>query len=307
MKKNIKEILDSIELSDEQVQALDGFFEEYTEKIKNDVTAAYEEQLEEKEEEIVALQESVEKHKLAFELFEEDAEKAFTLFEADAEKAFELFENDAEKAFELFEEESKQEYAVAMTEAIKEVYDDLYEKAQQDFLESNEYNAFNKVKSIVMPFIEATDQQLVSKIQELEAQLESVEGKKIELEKKSIIQSLVDGLPKKYSEKVSGILESCVNEDEIYQKYELILDVIESDFSDDGYNEEVETPSVRKFARKKSTQSIENYLEEDNDVEDDSEDVKPIIESKSTDNESKKPISGFSKKQVAMLEEAGLI
>jgi len=78
--KDLEKILGNIEITEEQIKALDIFFEDYKTKIENNVKKSIT-----NEDKDVDLSKYV---------LKKDAEKSFDLFYEDAEKAFDLFKKD---------------------------------------------------------------------------------------------------------------------------------------------------------------------------------------------------------------------
>jgi hypothetical protein len=193
MLEKFKEVFSNIEINEDQAQALNSFFEEYSRSLEKKFKSKYENafspdkngyikaseaekafELFKKESEMAfeAYKADTEK---AFALFEGDAERAFEAFEKDAELAFEAFENDSQKAFELFEEDSKQafglfvedsskafdmfnqdvitEHSEKMAQIIEDLYPTLEEKVRQDLLASEEFKIYEGFKHQIKPYL----------------------------------------------------------------------------------------------------------------------------------------------------------
>ena len=193
MLEKFKEVFSNIEINEDQAQALNNFFEEYSRSLEKKFKAKYENafspekngyikaseaekafELFKKESEMAfeAYKSDTEK---AFELFEKDAEMAFGAFEKDAELAFEAFESDSQKAFELFEGDAKQafglfvedsskafdmfnqdvitEHSEKMAQIIEDLYPTLEEKVRQDLLASEEFKIYESFKHQIKPYL----------------------------------------------------------------------------------------------------------------------------------------------------------
>ena len=309
---DIKEILNSIELTDDQVKALDHFFEEYSQQISAKAIQAYVESNGNVDSSVVEeLKKQVELHKTAFELFERDVDKAFEIFEEHADRAFAKFEEDVEKAFVLYEEDLQNDFTSKMVEALDSLYGNLREKAQQDFFESSEYAAFKQITEIVMPYVEGANAELKARLVDLEASIISEKQKNEELSRKTMIDEFVSGIPEKHSAKAKAFLEEASTEDEILQRYDLFLAFLED------YVEEQPEPSKAKQKEETSPRKRPDHLEkrkvylEGKLEEDEEKEETAIFESetkeKAPDKKEDARLSAFKPVHKGLLQAAGLI
>lgn len=228
--KEISEVLKGIELSDDQVKALDSFFEQYTQQIKVKVEADLREAItEEVKGQLDFSKEDAEK---AFELFEADCEKAFELYEADCEKAFELYEEDCEKAAGLMLEDAQKEYTENMTKALQELYEEIEVRVKSDILESQEMKALTKIKEAISPIMLNEEQKkMLDEIEDLRKEKESINEEKAALSREKIIDTLMKDFPVQFEEQVRGFIEKAATEDEIYERFNTIVEMIDIDAS----------------------------------------------------------------------------
>lgn len=271
----ILEVLKDIELTDQQTTALDKFFEEFKTKITNDVAKQYSEGI---DTEKYVLREDAEK---AFALFESDCEKAFDLFEDDADKAFGLFEEDAEAAFNLGVEDVQKIYTENMTVALQEVYDEVSERVKKDFLESKEYRTIQKLKDLIIPLLEDTDNDLVEKIKAISDEKEQILEENKKLSKTTMITTLLKDIPSEYVETVEEFISLGKDEDEVIERFNSIVEMMEKQFT--SKKEEIDE---MRFARK--TKPTQKPITEDTKPkEEQTEDGMPVFRSILEEAESK--------------------
>ena len=310
---DIKEVLNSIELTTEQITALDHFFEEYSNQISAKAVETYIESNGHVDSgEVEELKKQVKLHQTAFELFERDVDKAFEIFEEHADRAFAKFEEDVEKAFVLYEEDLQNDFTTKMVESLDSLYSTLKDKAQQDFFESSEYAAFSQIKNIVMPYVEGANAELKAKLLDLETSIASEKQKNQELSKKTMIDEFVSGIPEQHVSKARAFLEESNSEDEILQRYDLFLAFLE-DYVDDKQSQP--EPSKQKDEPRKRPDILERkknrvYVEEK--LEDDEEKEQAIFESHTDEKTAKQPkedarLSAFKPVHKGILAAAGLI
>jgi len=274
---DLLKILDGIEVNDEQIAALDKFFEDYKIKIKAEVEKQYSEGV---DTEKYVLREDAEK---AFALFEADCEKAFDMFEADAEKAFAMFEEDAEAAFNLGVEDVQKTYTENMTVALQEVYDEVAERVKKDFLESREYKTIQSLKDLIIPLLEDSDNDLVAKIKALNEEKEQVEVENKKLAKTNMITTLLKDIPKEFVATVEEFISGGKDEDEVIERFNTIVETLETKLQIETRDEE------KRFARKiKPAQEPTKPVTEDTKPEEKkAEDGKPVFRSILEEAESK--------------------
>lgn len=226
----------------------------------------------------------------AFELFERDAEKAFELFEKDAELAFEAFEKDTEQAFVLFEEDAKQafglfmedsskafdmfnqdvitEHSEKMAQIIEDLYPTLEEKVRQDLLASDEFKIYESFKHQIKPYLineSETEHSLRKQIDFLKAELESLNEEKEVSERDQTIEDLVSDLPAKEMKIVKNYIEKAKNTDEIFERYNLAMELLSSKGTLETYDEESDEDEDLE-------EDFEEYNESDENDEDEFED-----------------------------------
>ncbi len=316
---DIKEILNSIELTDEQVKALDLFFEEYSQQISAKAVQAYiESNGDVDNSEVEKLKKQIELHKSAFELFEKDVDKAFEIFEEHVDKAFAKFEEDVDKAFELYEEDVQKEFTRRLVESLDSLYGTLREKAEADFMESSEYATFKKIKELIMPYMENINQELMAKLIDLESSIASEKQKNQELSRKTMIDEFVAGIPEKHAAKAKAFLEEATTEDEILQRYDLFLEFLEDVVDDETAAASTEKTKNEIINEVKSRRARPERLEkrriflESLDEDDDLNSGEAIFESKTEEvidiKKKEDPrLSGFSPARREILAAAGLI
>ncbi len=224
----ISEILKDIELTDEQVKALDEFFENFTNEIRESAADELRETI--KEEVMEEVDVNIDDAEAAFNLFKSDCEKAFDSFEEDCEVAFEMFESDAEKAFDLGMNDAKKLYTENMTRALQDVYDDIEERVKADIVESQEFKAIEQIKNAVAPLILTEDQKAIKdELEELKAEKQIIEEEKEELNREKIIETLMKDFPEQYEETVRKFIDRAKNEDEIYERFKTVVEMIDAD------------------------------------------------------------------------------
>jgi len=290
---NIAEVLQDIELSDDHVKALDEFFEGHTQQIREQVTEELREEItEEVKSEVEITREDAER---AFELFEADCEKAFELFEKDAEKAFELFESDAEKAFELGIEDVQKEYTENMTKALQDIYEDIEERAKSDVMESKEFKALEQVRKAIAPIVLTEDQkELLDEIEKVRAEKEALAEEKQVIERAKIIDTLMADFPEKYEEAVRKFIESAKTEDEIYERFNTMCEMIEID-PEDIQTVIDEEEDVDDEDDEDDVDDEEDVVNEDtNDDEDKEVFTESIVNVKNKESKTKEKIPGLS-------------
>ena len=250
--ETLKDILSDIEINEEQKLALDSFFEELYESLT-------EKAREEIESEVSSLNEDEARE--AFNLFNEDAERAFELFNEDAERAFELFAEDADKAFELFAEDITREHSENMTRALEDLYEDLYERAKAEVLASPQFESLNKIKDILAPYIidESNAESLLKENKKLKEALRFIHEEKEVLERDQIIESLIAELPTKEKNVIRNYIEEAKTIEDIYERYNLALSLLEAKDEDQDDEEEDE-------------ESLEDIEDQEEDIEEDEED-----------------------------------
>ena len=220
MQVKIAEALNGIELTDEQVKALDGFFADFAESAK----ASAKKNLLESGEFV-----SRNQAERAFTLFENDARNAFDRFEKDAEKAFDIFYEDAERAFDLGVADTQREYTENMARALKDVYDDVHDRVKKDFAESAEYRALEQVRRAMQPvLLDEGQKAMVEEIEKVRADKTRLEGEKKELERGRVVDTLMKGFPAEYEESTRTFISNGKTIDEVYERFSTMVDMIKT-------------------------------------------------------------------------------
>ena len=249
--KELTKVFDDIGVTEEQENAIREFFSLFAENVKEKVSSELQEQIESLNEEIEELKNgsgetSLADAERAFNAFQEDAEKAFELFKEEAEKAFELFKQDAEKAAELMLEDVKEEHAKQLAEAIDKLYEDIDARVHEDFKSSKEFAALKNVVRAVSAVVSTDDtKSLLEEIEALRKENEELKNNNVDLSKKEIIASLVEGFSDEHKRTMIEFLEGAKSEEEIYERFNAIASIIE------GETTAGETPKKNKFKRKK--------------------------------------------------------
>jgi hypothetical protein len=239
---------------------------------------------------------------MAFELFESDSEKAFELFESDAEMAFEAFENDSKSAFTLFEEDSKNafglfmedsskafdmfnqdvitEHSEKMAQIIEDLYPTLEEKVRQDLLSSDEFKIYESFKHQIKPYLineSETEHSLRKQVDFLKAELESLNEEKEVSERDQTIEDLISDLPAKEMKIIKNYIEKAKNTDEIFERYNLAMELLNSKGTLETYAEETDEEEYDET----DEEDFEDYNESD---EEDFEDYEELKRYKKDDN-----------------------
>lgn len=303
--KEIKELLESANLDEKQIKALDEFFEAYTTKVREDERGKLKTN-KTSEDEMIPKKDA----EMAFKRFQEDAETAFNLFKEDSIKAFDLFKVDAKKAFELYGEDLQQEYTENMIKGLQELYTDIEERVKQDFLESQDVKVLNDIKKTVAPlFVAEKEQILLEEIERLKAERIDMLSETKELSRGKLISELVSGFPKEYVEDIKDFISTGRTEDDIYERFSVICELIDKG----ALNKKSITEEESKITEKKKEESSKKTVvtEEANTKTPKIKIKKKILtEAQSTINsKSKKPEpikkeeeNYFTEEEVALLE-----
>lgn len=219
------DVLKEVQLSDEQVKALDHFFIEHTENIRSEIESDF-------EGELSALKSEIEELKAnpineSNETIKEEAKKELELFKENAEKAFNLLKEHSAKAFELYKADLKTQYSENMVEALQKLYVELEERVKEDFKSSDEYKAFEKMMNIAKPIVLKEKEELFEELETLKSEKEQLTKEKEVLSKKETINSLLESFPKEHVDEVRAFLEGASTEDEIFERFQAIGKTIE--------------------------------------------------------------------------------
>lgn len=257
--EKLKAVFEDIEISEDQQKALDEFFEEFYENVKNNVKQEVEEEFSEshtagESEDLISKEEALEALRLQKEEFLEDADKAF------------------EKAIEDVRKEVAEEYSEKFTSALEEMYSTIYERVQNDFAGSEEGSALESIKKTIQPLIvNESNEHLVTKIQSLESKLQELNEEKTELSRKELINSLISDIDESDKETVVEFIEGAKSEDEIYERFNTVMSLIEKQ-----KNSKVVT------SEETEEQTAEEVVNEDETVTEDQ--LEAVFETATTDN-----------------------
>ena len=198
---DFEKLFENIELTDEQAAGFDQFLEEYTQNVKKKVMLNESKKFKDKEKAILE----------------------------QAEKGFELFEQDCEKAFELARKDTERMYMENMVQALEECYPVLEEKAKKAWLESAEYKAFESIKNTLQPVLNDDTKAIMEELNKLKQKEAIMESEKIKLEREKTINVLMEGIPDKYNKSVRKFISEAKNNDEIYERFQVIAETILTD------------------------------------------------------------------------------
>lgn len=284
----IPEILSKVNLDEEQIKALDTFFKEWTEEIK---TAERKKAVTEaKIPEGYVKTEDAEK---AFNLFKKDAEKAFDLFNEDAEKAFDLAKTEWHEEFNQILEDKQTQYTESFARAMQDVYEEIESRVRNDFQTSEEYRAFQVVKKAVLPVILTEDQkEMLDKINDMERKEAMLAENEKELNKQNAISTLLADFPSEYVETVKKFVSKAVNEEEVYSRFNEIVELIDKGAVNKNGKPAVTIESVEPAAKavfKRKIQQSKRAAEKPQKAS-----AKPVFES--TTGAEKKPVKEELKK-----------
>jgi hypothetical protein len=187
-----------------------------------------------------------------------------------------------------------------MAQIIEDLYPTLEEKVRQDLLASDEFKIYENFKHQIKPYLineSETEHSLRKQVDFLKAELESLNEEKEVSERDQTIEDLVSDLPAKEMKIVKNYIEKAKNIDEIFERYNLAMELfnikgslqnLDEDKEDsedmDEYNESEENDEDfddfdDDFDDNKEINSFmndEDYLdrlEEDEDFEDMEQDV----------------------------------
>lgn len=133
------------------------------------------------------------------------------------------WEEVAEEAFKEKAEDIKNEMAEQMAVAIESLQEELKEQVKTEFLESDEFKAFEKVKEAVAPFVEGLDAKILEEVEKLKQEKEELSKTVADKVLQESIDELLEGLPENKSKVVRKFLESCKTQDEVYSEFERVM------------------------------------------------------------------------------------
>lgn len=224
---------------------------------------------------------------LAFEAFEKDSEAAFTLFESDAKNAFGLFMEDSSKAFDMFNQDVITEHSEKMAQIIEDLYPTLEEKVRQDLLASDEFKIYESFKHQIKPYLineSETEHSLRKQIDFLKAELESLNEEKEVSERDQTIEDLVSDLPAKEMKIVKNYIEKAKTTDEIFERYNLAMELLNSKGTLETYAEESDDEEFDENEQS-FDEADDMDFDDDNFDDEDNEEIKQFMKDDRYDEE----------------------
>lgn len=227
--ERLKTVLSDVEINEDQKAALDAFLIELSETLAKKAESKYQEEISEL------------KVQLENKVTEVDPKEYMPISVAEA--AFNLATQDAKKAFEMVQEDIINESSEIMSKTIEDIYEDLKIKAQEEAIKSPQFESLNKIKEILAPSIisESSSESLAKKVKDLENKLTSIEEEKEVLEREKIIESLISELPKKEAKVVKSYIEEAKSLEDVYERFNLALAILEAKEDTTTTPEESET------------------------------------------------------------------
>lgn len=282
--KDLEKVLGNIDLSDEQIKALDVFFEDYKNKIEENIKKT------------VINEEKIDKSKY---VLKADAEKAFDKFYEEAEGAFELFKKDCEKAFDLATNDLQKEYTENMTKALHELYVDIEERVKQDFFESVEFKTLEKIKEVINPILLNEEQKnILDEYKKLEEEKRAIDEEKQEIKREKIITTLMKEFPVEYAEQVKTFISGAKSNNEIYERFNVIVEMLENN-PNSIKNKTFKRKTVESIVEEETVNNKKQFVKK--------EKITPIFESESVTADKVKPkktekFDGFDEREKTLLE-----
>lgn len=257
---DIMKILENIEVTEEQEQALIKAVEAITEAKSKKVKKECKDEVDKVKKDCDAkIKNCKDKTKKAFELYSEDCKKAF-----------ELYEKDATKAFALHEADMKREYSENMVTALQELYVECQEKVKADLLASPEFAVVEELRKKVAGTLSPETKAALEELETYKARAQKAEDDKAELEREKLIDSLCEDIPMAYRKKVKDFVSKAKDTDSIFESFNAIASVIITDAETqktkdlEAANEDLnslpsdkKTTTRAKFARKNVGESAQ--------------------------------------------------
>ncbi len=248
---DIMKILENIEVTEEQEQALIKAVEAITEAKAKKVKKECKDEVDKIKKDCDA----------KIKDYKGKAKKAFELYGEDCKKAFDLFEKDAKKAFAIHESDMKREYGENMVTALQELYAECQEKVKADLLASPEFAVVEELRKKVAGALSPETKAAMEELEIYKARAQKAEDDKAELEREKLIDSLCEDIPMAYRTKVKDFVSKAKDTDGIFENFNAIASVIITDAETKkenfvAANEDVNSSSDKKittrtkFARK---------------------------------------------------------
>ena len=225
--EKILKVLEGIELNEDQIKAFDEFFTEFTENVKNETSEVYQEELDKLEGKVSELTEG-------------------KYSPENVEKAFELYKEDISKENSEVITDLKEEMATQLAESVQSVYEDIEARVKQDVSQSKEMQIIENIKSAIAPLM-VKDESLVEEVNSLQEELQTLKGQKAELTREKTIATLLEDIPAEFNTYVRNFISEGKTEDEIYERFETLLPIIEmkiKNIDEDIVDEEVDEEEI---------------------------------------------------------------
>ncbi len=140
--------------------------------------------------------------------------------------------------------------------------------------------------------IENPSKELLEFFRKLRAEKEQLEETTTQLTRKEIINTLLEDLPEKYVETVSEFISAAGTDEEIYERFNTIISIIEA--KEEKEDEEEEKPKKKKG---KKNEDEDDDEEEELDDEEEEEDEEESEDEEDEDEDNSKKSKNKSKKE----------
>lgn len=250
--EKLKEVFGDLEINDKQKEVLDTFFQEFSDEI----ASQYQSKIEELE---VALEEASDETL--------DLEQIRDEIKAEYSEELETeFLQKGEIILEQAREDLAQEFTDKTSVLIEEIYSTLSDKAKTEFYHSEEYNAFQKAKEAMLPFVSNEDVvSLNQKISTLRQEKEELMQENSDAKRKEIISELVQEFEGTQRDAIARFISDGTTEEDIYKRFNTILEALEN--AKDSSQEEDERDEGFE-----DDEDDENLDEDEDDLDEEEED-----------------------------------
>jgi DNA-binding ferritin-like protein (Dps family) len=297
----IKALLESAKLTEEQVQAFDAFLESYAKSIEEKFSKK--KAFNESNEEMIP-KSIVEK---MFNEVKRDAELAFNLYKEDAKIAFNEMKRNSEKAFELYAEDLQNESTDNMIHGLQELFTDVEDRVKRNFNESKEASILNQIKTLMTPLIASeSNKELLEEIDRLKSMQQIILEENEVITKERTINTLIKDFPEEYYETVKEFISGAKDEDEIYERFGTICEMIENGViaGKKVINEEVKEVKKQEVVKTPKMESKEDKRVKPINVitEELNKGIVQSVKSKSVDKKVVNEDLGFSQEEKELLD-----
>lgn len=236
---DILKALEGIDLNEEQEKSIVDFMTSFAEDVRAKIQTA---------------------HTSEIDSIQAENKKAFELFEEKTRKAFNLFYEDSKNAFDKAKEELIVEHTENMAKALEDLFEDVEVRAKQDILESAEFKALNEIKKVVAPMIAEGDKKsLLEEIETLKAEKTKMVQEQEELERKKVIETLLEDFPAVHAKTVRVFVEKAETVDEVYDRFNAIVEMLQNEL-DDSVEEINSANQKRKYVKKTPGETTDNTV-----------------------------------------------